>query len=181
MRQNCSIWCFWWWQWKIKNWVRMRKRGRLITFEKMFWKDQPAHIDWLIAVLAQNSVIRVPTYARSSWQIMTVTHLSPLYRRRARGGAFVLFWDVHFWRQYILTLRGKRAPKNAIFRSKFSKKCLRTHFCPVFFSKLCLRRKKFGYNKVFLLLRENLENEFIQKKVWKSALLSWENPGSATV
>ena len=35
------------------------------------------------------------------------------------------FLDINNWRQYIPILREERAPKNAIFWSKFSKKCLK--------------------------------------------------------
>ena len=52
----------------------------------------------------------------------------------ARGGA----------RQYIL-----------IFRSKFSKKCLKTPFWPIF-SKFCLRRRKFGQNRDKTVLCRNI-------------------------
>ena len=51
------------------------------------------------------------------------------------------------------------------FSVKIFQKVPKNAFLSCFFSKFCLRREKFGYNKVFLLLRENLENEFIQKKV----------------
>ena len=70
---------------------------------------------------------------------------------RPKGSPSVLIWC-----QYILILRGStRQKKNAIFLSKFSK-CPKT----VFFSKICLRRRQFGHNSVFLVLQESSENRF---------------------
>ena len=67
-------------------------------------------------------------------------------------------------RQYWLILRGERTPKNAIFWSKFSKKCLKTPFLTVFFSKICLRRRiffdKIGANTVLW--------ESSKKSIWST-------------
>ena len=59
--------------------------------------------------------------------------------------------DGPIWRQFILILRGSARQKNAIFWSKFSKCAKKRLFRPAF-SKLCLRRRNFGQNRVFLSL-----------------------------
>ena len=58
-------------------------------------------------------------------------------------------------------MSGECAPKNAILRSKVSKKYLRTPSWPVF-SKFCLRRRIFGQNKVFLVLWKSSKIRFSQ-------------------
>ena len=47
--------------------------------------------------------------------------------------------------------RGGGRRKNAIFWSKFSKKCIKTPFWPVF-SKNCLRRREFCQIRVFIVI-----------------------------
>ena len=67
--------------------------------------------------------------------------------------------------------------KNAIFWSKFSKKCLKTLFLASF-SKFCLRPRKFDQNRVCLMLWNSSENQFgrPQKKGRQSFRKLFENP-----
>ena len=58
---------------------------------------------------------------------------------------------------------GERAPKNAIFLSKFFKKCPKTAFLTVF-SKICLRRRKFSQNRGKTVLWESSKNQFGRPK-----------------
>ena len=54
----------------------------------------------------------------------------------------------------ILILKGERAPKNAIFWSKFSKKCLKTPFWPAFHKILPMALW------FFIVILESSENQF---------------------
>ena len=73
-------------------------------------------------------------------------------------------------RQFIIFLRGKRAPKNAIFCSKIFQKCLKTPVLFCFFSKICLRRKK-------ILSKWGLCSSFgeLRKSVWLTQNISRQN------
>ena len=63
---------------------------------------------------------------------------------------------------------GERAPKkNAIFLSKFFKKCPKTAFLTVFL-KICLRRRKFCQNRGKRVLWETSKNQFGRPKKKKS-------------
>ena len=70
-----------------------------------------------------------------------------------------------------------RRKQNAIFWSKFPKKCLKTLFLACF-SKFCLQRRKFGQNRDKTVLWESSKNQFgrpkkrstkFSKFYWKSA------------
>ena len=78
----------------------------------------------------------------------------------------------------ILILRGERAPKNSIFWSKFSKKCLKTPFLASFFSKSGLRRRQFGQNRGKTVLWESSKNQFgrPKKKGRQNFRKFFENP-----
>ena len=81
-------------------------------------------------------------------------------------------------RQYILILRGERAPKkrNFFFQSKFSKKCLKTPFWPVFQMFAC-GAEFFFQNRVFLVLWESSEFHFARPKKGRQNFRSFfENP-----
>ena len=62
-------------------------------------------------------------------------------------------------KELILNLRGKRAPKKAFLRSKFSKKCPKRFFWS-FFWKICLWRRKCGQNRFFIVIWGSSENKF---------------------
>ena len=64
---------------------------------------------------------------------------------------------------------GARAQKTRFFRQNFPMRKCRQNFSKNFlfglvFSKLCLRRRKIGQNRVFLLLWKSLENQFDRSK-----------------
>ena len=67
----------------------------------------------------------------------------------------------------MLVLRGERAPKKLNFLVKIYQKCLKTPFFWPFFSKICLRRRKFGQIWVFIVVSESSQNQFgrFKKKV----------------
>ena len=91
---------------------------------------------------------------------------------------FILLSNLTFL-QYILIFEGEHAPKkNAIFWSEFSKKCLKTPFSDCFFSKFCLRRRKFGQNRDSTVLRESSKNQFgrPKKKGRQNFRKFFENP-----
>ena len=74
---------------------------------------------------------------------------------------------------------GERAPKkNAIFLSKFFKKCPKTAFLTVF-SEICLRRRKFSQNGGKKVLWESSKNQFgrpKKKKGRQNFRIFFENP-----
>ena len=55
---------------------------------------------------------------------------------------------------------GARAEKTQFFWSKFSKKCLKTPFLTLFFSKVCLRCRNFCQNRGKTVLWESSKNQF---------------------
>ena len=59
-----------------------------------------------------------------------------LFTKPIFGRPTLKFFERRLWRQYIITLRGSARQKNAIFLSKFSKKCPKTAFLTCFFKKL---------------------------------------------
>ena len=63
--------------------------------------------------------------------------------------------------------------------SKFSKNCLKTPFLVRFFSKFCLRSRKFGQNSVCLVLWESLENK-LGRLLKKRLIKSRETPRSVS-
>ena len=70
---------------------------------------------------------------------------------------------------------GERAPKkNAIFLSKFFKKCPKTAFLTVF-SKIRLRRRKFCQNRGKTVLWESSKNQFGRPKKKKKVVKILEN------
>ena len=93
-----------------------------------------------------------------------------------KGPPFDTFSEIHFWRTdpkiflkaplapIYTNFEGERAPKkNAIFLSKFFKKCPKTAFLTVF-SKICLRRRKFCQNRRKTVLWESSKNQFGRPK-----------------
>ena len=79
------------------------------------------------------------------------------------------FWS-RLRRQYTKFEGGVRAKENAFIWSKFSKKCLKTLFWPVF-SKFCSRRWKFGQNRDKTVLWESSKKQNLvdlKKKVEKN-------------
>ena len=84
---------------------------------------------------------------------------------------FELFSDIQFWltdpkifrRQYILFLRGERAPKKRDFLVKLSQKVPKIAFWACFF-KFCLRRRNFGHNRENLVLWERSETDLVHLK-----------------
>ena len=114
---------------------------------------------------------------------------------------FDTFSEIHFWltdpkilyTNIYTNFEGERASKkNAIFLSKFFKKCPKTAFLTVF-SKICLWRRKFSQNRGKTMLWESSKNQFGRpkkrsSKFWKIIFLKSaatppppprENPRSA--
>ena len=104
-----------------------------------------------------------------------VDALFTILRRQSIFGWLTL----KFWRQYILILKGERAPKKGIFRSEFSKNCLETTFLA------CGAQNLVGmvFIRIWRAQRINLVNLKICRKIfkflWKSAPLARENLRSA--
>ena len=89
--------------------------------------------------------------------------VSPLYYFEISIFVSIKFFQRRLWRQSIHILRGQRARrKNAILRSKFSKKCLKTPFF-----KNLLAEQKICYITVFIIILETSENLVDLKKVDK--------------
>ena len=103
-----------------------------------------------------------------------------------KGPPFDTFSRIHFWptepkiflkaplAPIYTNFEGERAPKkNAIFLSKFFKKCPKTAFLTVF-SQICLRRRKFSQNRGKTVLWESSKNQFGRPK--KKVVKFLENP-----
>ena len=85
---------------------------------------------------------------------------------RPKGSPFVLFWDIHFWLTdpdiflyYFWGGSARRKKRN--FWSKNFKNCLKTTFLACFFKNLP-EAQKFGQYRVFVLLWESSENQFVR-------------------
>ena len=79
---------------------------------------------------------------------------------RPKGSPFVLFWDIHFWRQYVPVFRGSTRRKKKVFFVQIFQKVPKNAFFGLFFSKLCLRRRNFGQTRNKTLLWESSKNQF---------------------
>ena len=69
---------------------------------------------------------------------------------------------------FISILRGERATKKRDFSLEIFQKKPTTPFLG-FFSKICLRRRKFGQIRVFIVVWESSENQFGRPKTPRSA------------
>ena len=108
-----------------------------------------------LSVESQINKVRGGFRGGGGWGVGGVRFLHP---SGIRPPAFWYFFKIHFWpgakktiHKYTTNFEGERAPKKTRFLSKFSKKCPKTAFLPVF-SKICLLRRKFGQNNVFSVL-----------------------------
>ena len=94
-----------------------------------------------------------------------------------KGTPFDTFSEIHFWPTdpriflkaplapiYTNFMRERAPKKTRFFLSKFFKKCPKTAFLTVFFSKNCLRRRKFSKNRGKTVLWESSKNQFGRPK-----------------
>ena len=98
---------------------------------------------------------------------------------RPKGSPFELFWDNQFWLTDPKIFL--KAPIYTNFKGGArAKKCPKTPFWPVF-SKFCMRRRNFGQNRIFLVLRRALGKPIWSKKrsTFFFKIPPQENPRSA--
>ena len=86
------------------------------------------------------------------------------FQKSIFGRPTLKFFQRRLWCQFILILRGSARQKNAFFFVKIFQKVPKNGFFDLFFQKNCLRRRKFGQNRVFLLLWESSENQSVRPK-----------------